>query len=148
MSNIYLHQNMHFILLYSSQFIKRCWKTLKFLKTSSHEFDLNFHCPYLAYKNSVGILRWPRSDSCLLYFSETLMTFCRAFWLIVSHVFFLLYLVVFRQGDIGTNWYIVLSGSLEVLVSETGDHKVNQSSSYHWLSLRRANRLRVLFYCV
>ncbi|XP_065945317.1 rap guanine nucleotide exchange factor 4 isoform X2 [Magallana gigas] len=30
---------------------------------------------------------------------------------------------LFRQGDIGTNWYIVLSGSLEVLVSETGDHK-------------------------
>lgn len=96
----------------------------------------------------IRILRWPRFDSYLLYFSETLMTFCRAFWLIVSHVFFLLYLVVFRQGDIGTNWYIVLSGSLEVLVSETGDHKVNQLSSYHWLSLRRANRLRVLFYCV
>ncbi|XP_062611214.1 rap guanine nucleotide exchange factor 4-like, partial [Saccostrea cucullata] len=30
---------------------------------------------------------------------------------------------LFRQGDIGTNWYIVISGSLEVLVSETGDHK-------------------------
>ncbi|ESO82181.1 hypothetical protein LOTGIDRAFT_135052, partial [Lottia gigantea] len=27
---------------------------------------------------------------------------------------------VFRQGDIGTNWYTVLSGSLEVTVSETG----------------------------
>ena len=34
---------------------------------------------------------------------------------------------VFRQGDIGTNWYIVLSGSLEVLVSETGDHKVTKA---------------------
>lgn len=101
---------------------------------------------------SVGILRWPRFDSCLLYSLETLITFCRAFWLIVSYVFFFLCLVVFRQGDIGTNWYIVLSGSLEVLVSETGDHKVNQSSSYHhslsWLSSHRANRLRVLFNCV
>ncbi|ESO82180.1 hypothetical protein LOTGIDRAFT_135036, partial [Lottia gigantea] len=27
---------------------------------------------------------------------------------------------LFRQGDIGTNWYTVLSGSLEVTVSETG----------------------------
>lgn len=96
MSNICLYQNMHFI-LYSSQFIKQCWKSLKFLWTSSHEFDLNFHCPYFAYKNSVGILRWPRSDSCLLYFSETLMTFCRAFWLIVSHVFFLLCSVSSRR---------------------------------------------------
>ncbi|KAL4222766.1 Rap guanine nucleotide exchange factor 4 [Mactra antiquata] len=28
---------------------------------------------------------------------------------------------LFRQGDIGTNWYTVLSGSLEVQVSESGD---------------------------
>ncbi|KAK3603635.1 hypothetical protein CHS0354_017354 [Potamilus streckersoni] len=27
---------------------------------------------------------------------------------------------LFRQGDIGTNWYTVLSGSLEVQISETG----------------------------
>ncbi|XP_064614683.1 rap guanine nucleotide exchange factor 4-like [Liolophura sinensis] len=30
---------------------------------------------------------------------------------------------LFRQGDIGTNWYTVLSGCLEVLVSETGQRK-------------------------
>ncbi|KAK3092548.1 hypothetical protein FSP39_004265, partial [Pinctada imbricata] len=30
---------------------------------------------------------------------------------------------LFRQGDIGTNWYTVLSGSLEVYVSETGRQK-------------------------
>ncbi|XP_053373396.1 rap guanine nucleotide exchange factor 4-like isoform X2 [Mercenaria mercenaria] len=28
---------------------------------------------------------------------------------------------LFRQGDIGTNWYTVLSGSLEVQISESGD---------------------------
>jgi CRP-like cAMP-binding protein len=42
-----------------------------------------------------------------------------------------IYFAVFRQGDIGTNWYIVISGSLEVLVSETGDHKVKQISQRH-----------------
>ncbi|KAL5006473.1 hypothetical protein ScPMuIL_015279 [Solemya velum] len=30
---------------------------------------------------------------------------------------------LFRQGDIGTNWYTVLSGNLEVHISETGDQK-------------------------
>jgi len=35
-------------------------------------------------------------------------------------------LSVFRQGDVGTNWYAVLSGSLDMNVSETGDSKVNQ----------------------
>lgn len=34
------------------------------------------------------------------------------------------HVAVFRQGDIGTNWYTVLSGCLEVLVSETGQKKV------------------------
>jgi len=34
------------------------------------------------------------------------------------------YFVVFRQGDVGTNWYAVLSGSLDMNVSETGDSKV------------------------
>jgi len=33
-------------------------------------------------------------------------------------------LSVFRQGDVGTNWYAVLSGSLDMNVSETGDSKV------------------------
>jgi len=31
---------------------------------------------------------------------------------------------VFRQGDVGTNWYAVLSGSVDMNVSETGDSKV------------------------
>jgi len=35
-------------------------------------------------------------------------------------------LSVFRQGDVGTNWYAVLSGSLDMNVSETGDSKVSQ----------------------
>ncbi|KAJ3592441.1 hypothetical protein NHX12_007568 [Muraenolepis orangiensis] len=30
---------------------------------------------------------------------------------------------LFRQGDIGTSWYAVLSGSLDVKVSETADHQ-------------------------
>uniref|UniRef100_A0A4W5RJD4 Rap guanine nucleotide exchange factor 4 n=1 Tax=Hucho hucho TaxID=62062 RepID=A0A4W5RJD4_9TELE len=30
---------------------------------------------------------------------------------------------VFRQGDIGTSWYAVLSGSLDVKVSETANHQ-------------------------
>jgi len=37
-----------------------------------------------------------------------------------------LFLSVFRQGDVGTNWYAVLSGSLDMNVSETGDSKVSQ----------------------
>ena len=36
---------------------------------------------------------------------------------------------VFRQGDVGTNWYAVLSGSLDMNVSETGDAKVSQFTS-------------------
>ena len=32
---------------------------------------------------------------------------------------FILLSIVFRQGDIGTNFYAVLSGSLDVSVSET-----------------------------
>lgn len=117
-----------------------------------HEFDLNFHCHFLASKNfcrnSQMAKVWFLPASLfwnLDYFLQGILIDCQP-------CLFLLCLVVFRQGDIGTNWYIVLSGSLEVLVSETGDHKVNQSSSYHhslsWLSLRRANRLRVLFNCV
>ena len=35
-----------------------------------------------------------------------------------------LVLTVYRQGDIGVNWYVVLSGSLDMNVSETGDAKV------------------------
>jgi len=31
---------------------------------------------------------------------------------------------VFRQGDIGTNWYAVLTGSLDVKVSDTSNHQV------------------------
>ena len=31
---------------------------------------------------------------------------------------------VYRQGDIGTSWYAVLSGSLDVKVSETANHQV------------------------
>lgn len=34
-------------------------------------------------------------------------------------------LLVYRQGDIGTNWYAVLSGSLDVKVSETANHQVH-----------------------
>lgn len=40
---------------------------------------------------------------------------------------------VFRQGDIGTSWYAVLSGSLDVKVSETANHQVKSSSKF-WLS--------------
>ncbi|XP_042184868.1 rap guanine nucleotide exchange factor 4-like isoform X2 [Oncorhynchus tshawytscha] len=35
---------------------------------------------------------------------------------------------MFRQGDIGTSWYAVLSGSLDVKVSETANHQVNQDA--------------------
>lgn len=34
--------------------------------------------------------------------------------------------VVYRQGDIGTSWYAVLSGSLDVKVSETANHQVRE----------------------
>ncbi|XP_055722502.1 rap guanine nucleotide exchange factor 4-like isoform X2 [Salvelinus fontinalis] len=39
-----------------------------------------------------------------------------------------LFCVVFRQGDIWTSWYAVLSGSLDVKVSETANHQVNQDA--------------------
>ncbi|CAL8367469.1 unnamed protein product [Boreogadus saida] len=32
-------------------------------------------------------------------------------------------ITLFRQGDIGTSWYAVLSGSLDVKVSETANHQ-------------------------
>lgn len=32
---------------------------------------------------------------------------------------------VYRQGDIGTSWYAVLSGSLDVKISETSSHQVS-----------------------
>ncbi|XP_016131767.1 rap guanine nucleotide exchange factor 4 [Sinocyclocheilus grahami] len=32
-------------------------------------------------------------------------------------------ITLYRQGDIGTNWYTVLSGSLDVRVSETANHQ-------------------------
>ncbi|XP_036599918.1 rap guanine nucleotide exchange factor 4-like [Trichosurus vulpecula] len=32
-------------------------------------------------------------------------------------------ITLFRQGDIGTNWYAVLAGSLDVKVSETSSHQ-------------------------
>ncbi|XP_043931284.1 rap guanine nucleotide exchange factor 4-like [Protopterus annectens] len=32
-------------------------------------------------------------------------------------------ITLFRQGDIGTNWYAILTGSLDVKVSETGCHQ-------------------------
>lgn len=30
------------------------------------------------------------------------------------------FILVFRQGDIGTNWYAVLNGTLEVFLSKSG----------------------------
>jgi len=35
---------------------------------------------------------------------------------------------VYRQGDIGTSWYAVLSGSLDVKVSETANHQVRETT--------------------
>uniref|UniRef100_A0ACB8G0E3 Rap guanine nucleotide exchange factor 4 n=1 Tax=Sphaerodactylus townsendi TaxID=933632 RepID=A0ACB8G0E3_9SAUR len=32
-------------------------------------------------------------------------------------------ITLFRQGDIGTNWYAVLAGSLDVKVSDTSNHQ-------------------------
>nr|XP_033506761.1 rap guanine nucleotide exchange factor 4-like [Epinephelus lanceolatus] len=34
-------------------------------------------------------------------------------------------ITLFRQGDIGTSWYAVLSGSLDVKVSETANHQIH-----------------------
>ena len=39
------------------------------------------------------------------------------------------FIVVFRQGDLGTNWYAVLSGSLDVKVSHTGNPKVKAANN-------------------
>lgn len=36
------------------------------------------------------------------------------------------FFIVYRQGDIGTSWYAVLSGSLDVKVSETSNYQVRQ----------------------
>ena len=47
-------------------------------------------------------------------------------------------LAVYRQGDIGVNWYAVLSGSLDMNVSETGDPKVRP-----FTAIERGNHLRL-----
>lgn len=47
---------------------------------------------------------------------------------------------VFRQGDIGTSWYAVLSGSLDVKVSETANHQVRLRSRHNIVA-------RVLLLC-
>ncbi|XP_010768191.1 rap guanine nucleotide exchange factor 4-like [Notothenia coriiceps] len=42
-------------------------------------------------------------------------------------------ITLFRQGDIGTSWYAVLSGSLDVKVSETANHQgTSMSSECNW----------------
>lgn len=41
-------------------------------------------------------------------------------------IFFFSPYPVYRQGDIGTSWYTVLSGSLDVKVSETSCHQVGK----------------------
>ncbi|ERE71987.1 rap guanine nucleotide exchange factor 4 [Cricetulus griseus] len=48
-------------------------------------------------------------------------------------------ITLFRQGDIGTNWYAVLAGSLDVKVSETSSHQRvgTFGSGMHWLSTFR-----------
>lgn len=43
-----------------------------------------------------------------------------------SQQFFSFSSPVYRQGDIGTSWYTVLSGSLDVKVSETLSHQVGE----------------------
>lgn len=54
------------------------------------------------------------------YVSKTL-TLCISKNMFSHHVFSSL---VYRQGDIGTSWYAVLFGSLDVKVSETANHQV------------------------
>lgn len=48
---------------------------------------------------------------------------------------------VYRQGDIGTSWYTVLSGSLDVKVSETSCHQVGEEMKLSCLALPRLCRL-------
>lgn len=43
----------------------------------------------------------------------------------------LFFFLVYRQGDIGTSWYAVLSGSLDVKVSETSNYQVRQIDREH-----------------
>lgn len=44
--------------------------------------------------------------------------------MVKQHSYITVSFSVFRQGDIGTNWYAVLAGSLDVKVSETSSHQV------------------------
>lgn len=52
------------------------------------------------------------------------------FWYIMYKIFEcwvkVFFFIVYRQGDIGTSWYAVLSGSLDVKVSETSNYQVRQ----------------------
>ncbi len=74
---------------------------------------------------------------CLVSFEKLkqLFLFCFARWkqspfsTVIHDVLFINDVVVFRQGDIGTNWYAVLSGSLDVNVSDTGNPKVQKPHS-------------------
>ncbi|KAI4544095.1 hypothetical protein MG293_004361 [Ovis ammon polii] len=48
-------------------------------------------------------------------------------------------ITLFRQGDIGTNWYAVLAGSLDVKVSETSSHQIfSRPVSPHTFCLQTA----------
>lgn len=65
-----------------------------------------------------GAVVCPQSDLFIYLFSQHSMLFQS-----------ILLSAVFRQGDIGTSWYAVLSGSLDVKVSETANHQVRSGSS-------------------
>lgn len=54
-------------------------------------------------------------------------------------IFLLSSWTVFRQGDIGTSWYAVLSGSLDVKVSETANHQVKFGSRFWHSHLNRVH---------
>lgn len=62
-------------------------------------------------------------------------------------------LSVYRQGDIGTSWYAVLSGSLDVKVSETSYHQVKadlkiERDNYVTTSCHHINGVTALFVIV
>ena len=43
------------------------------------------------------------------------------------------FIAVFRQGDIGTNWYTVLNGSLDVIVKDSNNSKVREMILIVWV---------------
>ena len=107
------------------------------LSASTHLLSAVAHCT--SYCDTLYCIQWH-----ILPYTVTHSTFfCDTFYFLVCKWPVLNWVClhgsslspVFRQGDIGTSWYAVLSGSLDVKVSETANHQVHLNITSYILSI-------------